>query len=128
MTVSQCPYSGVNSYIRSLRIIPINDFGAKFLLEDRILLEQRETNLEGQDEAQFLRLIQKMLQWESQRSVALLWSCKRTSREYALKFSVSGGMDVYLRGNTTRKEHLRAAASLIKEEAVNPIRQCHWTR
>lgn len=83
MTVSQYPYSGVNSYIRSLRIIPIDDFGAKFLLEDRILLEQRETNLEGQDKAQFLRLIQKMLQWEPEKRSSAKelqedeWICKK---------------------------------------------------
>ncbi|GIC87006.1 uncharacterized protein Aud_003387 [Aspergillus udagawae] len=32
--------------------------------EDRILLEDRETTLEGQDKASLLRFIRKMLQWE----------------------------------------------------------------
>ncbi|KAL2824859.1 kinase-like domain-containing protein [Aspergillus cavernicola] len=40
------------------------DFCAEVLSEDRIPLEQRETTLEGQEKASFLRLIQKMLQWE----------------------------------------------------------------
>ncbi|GFF37147.1 hypothetical protein IFM46972_05127 [Aspergillus udagawae] len=36
--------------------------GIPFL--DRILLEDRETTLEGQDKASLLRFIRKMLQWE----------------------------------------------------------------
>ncbi|RHZ53664.1 uncharacterized protein CDV56_106989 [Aspergillus thermomutatus] len=58
------------------------DFRAQFLLKDRIPLEQRETTLEGQDKARFLRLIYKMLQWEpAKRSSAKElqedeWICK----------------------------------------------------
>lgn len=58
------------------------DFDAGIPVGDRIPLEQRETNLEGEDKARFLRLMQKMLQWEpSKRSSAreLLedeWICK----------------------------------------------------
>ncbi|KAL2871653.1 putative protein kinase [Aspergillus lucknowensis] len=58
------------------------DFCAKFLLEDRIPLEQRETTLEGQDKAQFVRLIQKMLQWEPEKRSSAKelqedeWICK----------------------------------------------------
>jgi hypothetical protein len=49
----------------------LGDFCAQFLLDDRLPLEQRETTLEGQDKARFLRLIQKMLQWEpTERSSA----------------------------------------------------------
>ncbi|KAL4860462.1 hypothetical protein BDV12DRAFT_107150 [Aspergillus spectabilis] len=47
------------------------DFCAQSLLDDRLPLEQRESTLEGQDKARFLRLIQKMLQWEpTERSSA----------------------------------------------------------
>lgn len=42
----------------------IGDFCAGIALQGRILLEQRETTLEGQDKAKFLRLIRKMLQRE----------------------------------------------------------------
>ncbi|KAJ5554918.1 kinase-like protein [Penicillium sp. DV-2018c] len=41
-----------------------DDFCAKVLSEGRIPLERRETTLQGQDRANFLRLMQKMLQWE----------------------------------------------------------------
>lgn len=30
-------------------------------------LEQRETSLEGEDKEKFLRLVQKMLQWEPEK-------------------------------------------------------------
>ncbi|KAL5049137.1 hypothetical protein BDW71DRAFT_217756 [Aspergillus fruticulosus] len=59
-----------------------NNFCAKFLLEDRITLEQREKTLEGQDKAQFVRLIQKMLQWEPEKRSSAKelqedeWICK----------------------------------------------------
>jgi len=42
----------------------LGDFCAGISLQDRIPLEQRETTLEGQDKANFLRLVRKMLQWE----------------------------------------------------------------
>ena len=42
----------------------VGDFYAKALLENLIPLEQRETTLEGEDKASFLRLVQKMPQWE----------------------------------------------------------------
>ncbi|RAK98773.1 kinase-like protein [Aspergillus ibericus CBS 121593] len=57
-------------------------FCAKVLLEDRIPLEKRETTLQGQDKANFLRLMRKMLQWEpANRSSARelqedVWICK----------------------------------------------------
>ena len=60
----------------------IDGFCAKVLLEDRIPLEKRETTLQGQDKANFLRLMQKMLQWEpANRSSARelqedAWICK----------------------------------------------------
>ncbi|KAL4988836.1 kinase-like domain-containing protein [Aspergillus falconensis] len=50
--------------------------------KDRITLEQRETTLEGQDKAQFVRLIQKMLQWEPEKRSSAKelqddeWICK----------------------------------------------------
>ncbi|GIJ87713.1 hypothetical protein Asppvi_006626 [Aspergillus pseudoviridinutans] len=40
------------------------DFCAGIPLRDRIPLEDRETTLEGQDKASFLRFMRKMLQWE----------------------------------------------------------------
>ncbi|GIK01528.1 hypothetical protein Aspvir_005566 [Aspergillus viridinutans] len=40
------------------------DFCAGIPLQDRIPLEERETTLEGQDKAIFLRFMRKMLQWE----------------------------------------------------------------
>ncbi|PYI09675.1 kinase-like protein [Aspergillus sclerotiicarbonarius CBS 121057] len=40
------------------------DFYAKSLLDNPNPLEQRETSLEGEDKACFLRLVRKMLQWE----------------------------------------------------------------
>ncbi|CAI4216072.1 unnamed protein product [Parascedosporium putredinis] len=40
------------------------DFSAQDLVKDQILLEQRETTLQGLDKASFLSLMQKMLQWE----------------------------------------------------------------
>ncbi|KAL4898450.1 kinase-like domain-containing protein [Aspergillus ambiguus] len=58
------------------------DFCAKFLLGDRIPLEQRETTLEGQDKARFIRLMQKMLQWEPEKRSSAKelqedeWICK----------------------------------------------------
>ncbi|KAM5508252.1 magnesium ion transporter [Microsporum canis] len=33
-------------------------------IQDRVRIEERETALEGEDKARFLRLVQKMLQWE----------------------------------------------------------------
>ncbi|GES61238.1 kinase-like protein [Aspergillus terreus] len=41
-----------------------DDLRAKVPSEGRIPLERRETTLHGQDKANFLRLMQKMLQWE----------------------------------------------------------------
>ncbi|KAL5332951.1 kinase-like domain-containing protein [Aspergillus crustosus] len=58
------------------------DFCARHLLEDRVLLEQRETTLEGQDNAQFIRLMHKMLQWEPEKRSSAKelqedeWICK----------------------------------------------------
>ncbi|KAL4807996.1 kinase-like domain-containing protein [Aspergillus unguis] len=47
------------------------DFCAGIPLQDRTLLEERETSLNGQDKERFLRLIRKMLQWEpTKRSTA----------------------------------------------------------
>ncbi|TDL14150.1 kinase-like protein [Rickenella mellea] len=40
------------------------DFCAGILLPERTSLEDRETTLEGEDRACFLRLVRKMLQWE----------------------------------------------------------------
>ncbi|RMZ75409.1 hypothetical protein DV738_g5486, partial [Chaetothyriales sp. CBS 135597] len=40
------------------------DLLAQDLLQDRVPLEQRETSLQGDDKASFLRLIDKMLQWD----------------------------------------------------------------
>lgn len=60
----------------------LGDFCAEFLVGDQVPLEQRETTLEGQDKARFLRLMQKMLQWEpTKRSSARElqedeWICK----------------------------------------------------
>jgi serine/threonine-protein kinase SRPK3 len=42
----------------------LGDFCTEISSQDRIPLEERETTLEGQDKASFLRLIRKMLQWE----------------------------------------------------------------
>lgn len=42
----------------------LGNFCANNTLQDRIPLEDRETTLEGQGKASFLRLIRKMLQWE----------------------------------------------------------------
>ncbi|KAH2730350.1 hypothetical protein KXW77_004984, partial [Aspergillus fumigatus] len=41
-----------------------DDLCAKVLSEGRIPLEKRETTLQGQDKADFLRLMLKMLQWD----------------------------------------------------------------
>ncbi|PWY89146.1 hypothetical protein BO70DRAFT_285797, partial [Aspergillus heteromorphus CBS 117.55] len=43
------------------------DFRAGIPLPGRIPLEDRETTLEGQDKVEFLNLIRKMLQWESDK-------------------------------------------------------------
>ncbi|CRG82797.1 Putative dual specificity tyrosine-phosphorylation-regulated kinase 3 homolog [Talaromyces islandicus] len=40
------------------------EFCAELPLQNRIMLEDRETTFDGQDKAIFLRLVQKMLQWE----------------------------------------------------------------
>ncbi|RMD42214.1 hypothetical protein DV735_g2902, partial [Chaetothyriales sp. CBS 134920] len=45
----------------------LSEFLAKDLLADRVPLEQRETTLEGDDKASFLRLVDKMLQWDPTR-------------------------------------------------------------
>lgn len=42
----------------------IDDLRATVPSEGRIPLERRETTLQGRDKANFLRLMQKMLQWE----------------------------------------------------------------
>jgi serine/threonine-protein kinase SRPK3 len=42
----------------------LGDFCAGISLPDRISLEERETTLDEQDKACFLRLMRKMLQWE----------------------------------------------------------------
>lgn len=60
----------------------IDDLRAKVPSEGRIPLERRETTLQGQDKANFLRLMEKMLQWEpANRSSARElqedeWICK----------------------------------------------------
>lgn len=60
----------------------IDDLSAKVLSEGRIPLEKRETTLQGQDKADFLRLMLKMLQWDpANRSSARElqedeWICK----------------------------------------------------
>ncbi|PYI35564.1 kinase-like protein [Aspergillus indologenus CBS 114.80] len=60
------------------------EFCAGIPLKEPISLEQRETTLEGQEKADFLRLVRKMLQWDpAQRSSAreLLedeWICRHT--------------------------------------------------
>ncbi|KXN80773.1 Serine/threonine-protein kinase SRPK [Leucoagaricus sp. SymC.cos] len=43
------------------------DFGAGIPLPGRMLLEDRETSLEGEDKECFLRLMRKMLQWEPEK-------------------------------------------------------------
>ncbi|KAH1293574.1 hypothetical protein KXX13_006852 [Aspergillus fumigatus] len=59
-----------------------DDLCAKVLSEGRIPLEKRETTLQGQDKADFLRLMLKMLQWDpANRSSARElqedeWICK----------------------------------------------------
>ncbi|EFR05285.1 kinase dsk1 [Nannizzia gypsea CBS 118893] len=42
----------------------LSEFCADVAVGDRIPLEKRETTLEGQDKASFLRLMEKMLQWD----------------------------------------------------------------
>lgn len=42
----------------------LGDLCAEISLKGGIPLEERETTLEGEDRAMFLRLIRKMLQWE----------------------------------------------------------------
>lgn len=60
----------------------IDELRVKVPSEGRIPLERRETTLQGQDKASFLRLMQKMLQWEpANRSSARElqgdeWVCK----------------------------------------------------
>jgi hypothetical protein len=40
------------------------DFSFQNLITDRTTLEERETTLEGEDKADFLRFVRRMLQWE----------------------------------------------------------------
>ncbi len=45
----------------------LGDFCAGISLPDRTSLEERETTLDGEDRACFLRLMRKMLQWEPEK-------------------------------------------------------------
>ncbi|KAL4787454.1 kinase-like domain-containing protein [Aspergillus varians] len=58
------------------------EFLEKSLLKDLVPLEQRETNLEGEDRESFLRFMRKMLQWEPEKRSSAKelaedeWICK----------------------------------------------------
>lgn len=56
-------FSGESRYLLTMSDI-LGDFCDGISLQNRIPLEKRETTLEGQDKASFLRLIRRMLHWE----------------------------------------------------------------
>lgn len=45
----------------------LGDLCARELVGEHTPLEQRETSLEGEEKEMFLRLVQKMLQWEPEK-------------------------------------------------------------